>query len=49
MDVLNNELNIVKRLEHKNIAKCYEILYGSDRIYSVNELGTLGQIMLWVE
>ena len=28
LEVLHNELNILKRLQHKNIAKCYEIISG---------------------
>ena len=47
LEVLYNELNILKRLEHKNIARCYEIINGVDRIVIVNELGTLGQVMEW--
>ena len=47
--MLQNELNILKRLSHKNIARCHEVIYGSDRIITVNELGTLGQVMLWDE
>ncbi len=49
LDILENELNILKRLSHKNIAKCHEIIYGTDRIITVNELGNLGQIMNWDE
>ena len=49
LDVLYNQLNILKRLNHKNIAKCHDIMYGSDRIITVNQLCNLGQIMNWDE
>lgn len=49
LDVLYNELNILKRLNHKNIARCFEIMYGYDKIITVNQLGNLGQIMNWDE
>ena len=47
--MLHNELNILKRLSHKNIACCLEIIHGNDRICTINELGNLGQIMEWRE
>jgi calcium/calmodulin-dependent protein kinase kinase 2 len=49
LDVLKNELNISKRLRHPNIASCLEIIHGNDKICTINELGTLGQIMEWRE
>lgn len=45
--MLNNEINIVKRLKHPNLIYCPQILHGSDKIYFVMELADLGQIMRW--
>ena len=47
--VLANELNIMKTLDHKNIARCYQVINDlhHDKQYVVMELCDLGQIMDW--
>ena len=45
--MLDNEINIVRRLSHPNLVKCHKILYSSDKIYMLMDLCDLGQIMNW--
>lgn len=49
--VLENELNIMKTLDHKNIARCFQVIddLDHDKEYVVMEYCDLGQIMLWSE
>ena len=47
--MLENELNIIKRLDHQNLPKFYEILHTSETVYLVHEMCTMGQIMKWDE
>ena len=35
LDMLDNELNIIKRLNHQNIPKFYEILHTNETVYLV--------------
>lgn len=45
--VLENELNIVKTLNDKNILKCYQIIddLDSDKVYLILDICDLGDIM----
>jgi serine/threonine protein kinase len=44
-----NEIEIIKCLNHGNLAKCHEVMRGGNYAYLVMELCDLGQIMDWSE
>lgn len=48
-EMLQNEVDIIKRLNHQNLIKCAQVLHGGNYIYVVGELCDLGQIMEWEE
>ena len=45
--MLQNELDIIKRLDHQNLVRCHQILNGGSYVYMVGDLCDLGQIMNW--
>lgn len=47
--MLQNELNIIKRVDHHNLVRSYQILHGGSYAYVVGDLCDLGQIMNWEE
>jgi serine/threonine protein kinase len=46
IDLVEREIDIMKRLEHKNIIKLIEVLESADEIYIVMELYVLGNHVL---
>lgn len=48
-EMLRNEIDIIKRLNHQNLVKCHQILYGGNYVYVVGELCDFGQLMNWDE
>ena len=46
-EMLENQLDIIKRLNHQNLIKFEEIMFGGTYVYVVGELCDLGQIMVW--